>query len=236
MRRLLVLVLAGAPLLSACAPPDRLIVFAASSLAEVVQALAPDAHVNPGGSSALAAQIREGAPADVYISAAEGPARALHDDGSLGVPVRIARNRIAMIVPAANPARISGIADLSRPGVRIVMGAPGVPAGDAARGMLAELGVGAILRNVVSEEPSVVAVGGKVALGEADAGFVFATDVAALGARVHEIALPATASRSVVVAATVVDAAHPGAARAFLRLLTGPLGQRALRNAGFAPA
>src|SRR5205085_9850293 len=119
-----------------------------------------------------------------------------------------------------NPAGIRSVFDLRRKGIKLVLANPGVPAGSYTRTALANLDLGDVLANVVSEETDVRNVLGKVALGEADAGFVYATDARAAGRRVRSIALPAKAQPNVRYEATVLKyAPHPAAARAFVRRL-----------------
>jgi molybdate transport system substrate-binding protein len=214
---LLVLLLAGCG-----GGEDRVTVFAAASLTEVFHELDPDARFNFAGSDELAAQIREGARADVYASADPRYPRALHAEGLVGTPRVFATNRLVLIVPRANPARIAGLSDLSRRGIKLVLGAEGVPVGDYARRLLPP----AALANVVSLEEDVKAIVGKVALGEADAGLVYATDVVA-DVRAFEL----HTRLRIPYAVAVVD--EDGAE--FVRRLVSEPGRRILREAGFGP-
>lgn len=213
---------------------DRLVVFGASSLTDVLERLDPSAAYQFAGSDELALQIAEGARADVFVSAAESHVTQLHDDGIVDEPIPIATNRLVLIVPASNPARIDAIGDTAARGVKVVIGAPGVPVGDYTRAMLRNLGRGDVLANVVSNEEDVRAVLGKIALGEADAGFVYATDVTAVEEDVLVIELPEDAQPEILYSAAVVASTDKETdARAFLERLTGDEGRRLLRDAGF---
>jgi molybdate transport system substrate-binding protein len=210
-------------------------VLAASSLSEALPAIDGAPRYSFAGSDTLALQIRQGAPADVFASAAPRYTQELFAEGLVEEPRPLASNRLTVIVPAGNPAGIAAVADLAAPGVQLVLAAEEVPAGGYAREALRTLGLGSALRNVVSEEPDVKDVVGKVALGQADAGVVYATDARAAGDRVREIAVPARAQPDIrYEIAVVASAPHPGAARAFVAAATGPEGRRALADAGFA--
>lgn len=245
MRRLAV-VLAAASLAVAAlgvaatraTPQDgRLTVFAAASLTRAFPKLDPSPRYQFAGSNTLALQIQQGAPADVFVSASPKYVVDLQSKGlTLGKPVWFATNRLVLIVPRANPARIRTPRDLIRPGVRLVIAAPGVPAGDYARTALAGMHLGAALRNVVSNEADVEGVVAKVALGEADAGFAYATDARAVASKIRRIPLPPAGRYVAVYGAVVVKGTSDGLhARGFLKLLLSPPGQKLLRAAGFAP-
>lgn len=174
--------------------PQMLTVFAASSLADAFTEMGrqfeeenPGVHVafNFGASSQLAAQINEGAPADVFASAntRQYEAAAAHMSGIGRI---FANNRLIVAMPAANPAAIATLGDLARPGVRLVLAAPGVPVRDYTEAMLAAMAASAeygsayreaVLRNVVSEEDNVRRVVLRLSLGEADAGIVYSSDI-----------------------------------------------------------
>jgi molybdate transport system substrate-binding protein len=217
---------------AAAGPPT---VLAAASLSEAFPAIDGAPRYSFAGSDTLALQIRQGAPADVFASAAPRYTRRLFAEGLVEEPRLLASNRLTVIVPAGNPAGVAAVGDLAAPGVQLVLAAPEVPAGGYAREALRTLGLGAALRNVVSEEPDVKDVVGKVALGQADAGVVYATDARAAGDRVREIAVPARAQPDIrYEIAVVASAPHPDAARAFVARATGPEGRRALADAGFA--
>ena len=222
-------------LLTACGGTSSggVTVFAASSLTDALGALDADARFNFAGSDELATQIREGADADVFASASVPLAQALFRDGLVERPRFLCGNHVVVLVPRDNPAEITALRDLARPGVKLVLAEPGVPAGDYARRALEGMPDGAaILRNVVSEEHDARAVVGKLALGEADAGFAYRTDARAVSGDVLEVGtIGAVALAEYAVA--VVRAGRTDEARRFVRLLLADAGQRALLRAGF---
>ena len=165
-------------------------VLGAASLVDVLPRIDPAARHSFAGSDTLVAQVREGVPADVVAAADVALVRMLHDEGLVGPPRVFATNRLVLLVPRGNPARVSGVADLDRPGIVFVMADAGVPAGDAARRVLATLARSDLVGAAASQEPDVRAVAQKVALGEADAGFAYATDAVAVE-DVDAIGLPA---------------------------------------------
>jgi molybdate transport system substrate-binding protein len=196
-------------------------------------------------SSALAAQIRQGAPADVFASADMKNPDALVVAGlTLGPAVPFAENTLAIIVPIDNPASISTPADLANPGVRIVAAGPGVPIASYADQVVANLAklpgyavgyavmVGA---NVVSREDNVAAVVAKIALGEGDAAIVYATD-ARTSKDVTAIPIPATANVLATYAAVALTSgANQFFAKGFVDWLKGPVARGILANHGFLP-
>jgi molybdate transport system substrate-binding protein len=212
----------------------RLTVYAAASLTEVFQTLDPDARFNFAGSDELATQLREGGRADVYAAASPKYPDELYKDGVLDRPRVFASNRLVLVVPADNPADIHSVADVDRAGVKLVVGQEGVPIGDYTRQVLAKAGLEDVLRRVVSEEKDVKGVVGKVALGEADAGFVYATDAKAAGGEVKTVELPLKAQADVRYRIAVVRGTHHRAkADEFIRLVLSEKGRKALRDAGF---
>jgi molybdate transport system substrate-binding protein len=235
LRRILpVLALALALVTPAASQPPRLTVLAASSLTDVLPALDHAERYSFGGSDQLAFQIRQGAPADVFAAASPKQPGALYRTGLVGKPVVFAANRLVLIVPRGNPAHLRSVFDLRRRGIRLVVGAKGVPIGDYTRKVLTKLGLTGALQNVVSQEPDVRGILVKVALGEADAGFVYVTDTRAVARKVRAIAIPARAQPVVRYEVAVVSASrHKAAAYAFVRLLLGPDGRRILRRFGF---
>lgn len=212
---------------------DRLTVYAAASLADVLPAIDPDARYSFAGSDELATQIREGAPADVYAAASTRYPDELFDEGLVEAPVVFATNRLVLVVPSDNPAGIDEVADVSRPGTKLVVAAEGVPVGDYTRSVLESLGLDAALGNVVSNEDDVKGVVAKVSVGEADAGFVYATDAVA-AEDIRTIELPEDAQPPIEYAVAVVSSgSDQDAARAFVEKLVGPDGRAALEAAGF---
>lgn len=231
-----VAVLAAVMALAGCGGEDEaLVVFAASSLSGVADEIDPAAEVVFGGSNDLAAQIRDGAEAGVFLSASAKPLEELRATGLVEAPAVFASNRLVIIVPAMNAADITHIVDLTRSGVKLILGAEGVPIGDYARESLELAGLGAALENVVSLEEDVKGVVGKVALGEADAGIVYATDAAAVGDDVLSFPISDYFQPKIRYYAAIVS---PGSAAAerYLDRLLGTEGQAALRGAGFLPA
>ncbi len=215
-------------------PVERIDVYAAASLAEVFQELAPGTRFSFAGSDTLATQIREGAPADVYAAASSTYPQALHDEGLVAEPVTFASNRLVLIVPKANPAAIESPEDLLPGGTRLVLAAEGVPIGDYARAALASLDLSAALGNVVSNEDDVKGVATKVAIGEADAGIVYATDVAPLDDDVLVFELPDRAQPTIEYQVAVCSATDDAEdARAFVERLLSGEGRAALERAGF---
>jgi len=210
-------------------------VLAAASLAEVLPKIDPAARASFGGSNQLAQQARQGYPFDVFLSASPVYTQSLFSDGLVRKPVAFATSSLVLIVPKGNPAKIATVADLAqRPKLRLVVAGPRVPIGLYTREVLKRLGLLRVLRKTVSLEPDVKGIVAKVLLGEADAGFVYATDVRAVGGKVRVIPFPRSAQPTVVYEAAI--AAKPrdlAAAQAFLIALLGSDGRRALRVAGF---
>jgi molybdate transport system substrate-binding protein len=238
----------AAALTASCAGSDPYdaTVLAAASLSEAFTELAAayeEAH--PGAevalelaaSSTLAAQVRAGAPFDVLATADERTIEEGWRAGLLERPVAFASNRLVVIVPADDPAGVRTIDDLARPGVDVVLAQPAVPVGAYARRALAALGIeSAVEANVVSNALDVKAVAAAVALGEADAGIVYASDVTpALARRVRVLPIPERAAvRAVYPIAMAADPEHPRGARAFLDLVRSPAGRALLAAHGFA--
>ncbi|GAA1944285.1 molybdate ABC transporter substrate-binding protein [Microbacterium aquimaris] len=191
----------------------------------------PEIVVEPvvyDGSSTLATQIVEGAPADVFASADERTMAVVVDGGYGGEPVVFATNTPVLIVPEGNPAGISEPADLVAPGVSFVRCADDVPCGSAARALLERAGVEV---TPVSVEQNVTAVLTKVAAGEADAGVVYLTDAAA-EERVEAIA-PAGVAEVVNRYPIVALEAGDAAGESFVAFVLSDEGRSVLESAGF---
>jgi molybdate transport system substrate-binding protein len=227
---------------SAAAGSRTLTVLAASSLTEALGEYGeefPGAGVRSSfaGSDQLAAQIRQGAPADVFASADTEYPEQLYREGLVERPEVFARNRLVVIVPAGGD--VASLAALARPGVKVVIGDPSVPVGEYTREVLARLPAAqrqGILANVRSEEPEVTSVVAKVLSGAADAGFVYATDARAAGGEVRQVRLPESLQPEVAYAAAVVrGSAERAVARRYLAGLLSGAGAEALRRAGFLP-
>jgi molybdate transport system substrate-binding protein len=216
----------------------RLTVLAAASLTEALPAVDPRPRYSFAGSNALAAQLESGAPADVFASADPEILARLSARGLVSQPVTFASNRLVLVVPRSNPAGIRTVEDVARPGVAVAIAAPDVPVGGYTLAALRTLGVEpGVLANVASRETDVRAVLTKVAVGQADAGFVYASDVAGASGRVLAIPLPPRAQPEIAYAIAVVAATeHPEAAQAFVERLLSPRGQAALEEHGFARA
>jgi molybdate transport system substrate-binding protein len=211
-----------------------LTIFAAASLTNVFPQIAAKEHYSFAGSNALAAQIQQGAPADVFASANTSIPFQLYDQGLVEKPVLFTRNQLVLIVPKSNPANIHSVADVAKPGVKLVVAATGVPVGDYTRTVLHNMKLDAALQNVVSNETDVREVLAKVALGEADAGFVYVTDARTVRGKVATIGIRWTAQPRVSYAVAVVSSSkHKAAARAWVKALLGKAAQAKLRAAGF---
>ncbi|MEO5618191.1 MAG: molybdate ABC transporter substrate-binding protein [Candidatus Eisenbacteria bacterium] len=243
---------------AAAAPAAQTLhVFAAASLAGAFGEIARDferthlgtrVRLNLAGSQQLAMQIEQGAAAEVFASADEPWMTYLADRSRLeGEPAQFARNRLAVIVPRTNPARIAGLRDLARRGVKLVIGAEAVPVGRYSREMLGTLAntpgfapdfARRTLANVVSEEENVRLVVGKVQIGEADAGICYRSDVTdALSrfVRVFEIPEAAQVTATYPIAA-IAGTARPVLARQFVAHVLSAEGQRVLERHGLLPA
>lgn len=194
-----------------------------------------DVVFNFAGSQVLAAQLLEGAPADVFASADH--AQIERAQARLLAARPFARNRLVIVAPVGD-GPVQAPADLARPGVRLVLAAEAVPVGAYARAALDRLGLReAALANVVSHEENVRGVVGKVAAGEADAGVVYATDVTdGVKAKLRVVEL-AGAEDIVPIyeVAAVRDAHEPALAAAFVDALAGEPGAAALAARGFLP-
>lgn len=185
------------------------------------------------GSSSLATQLIQGAPADVFASADAANMAEVVDAGLVsGDPIPFAANTLTIVTPPGNPANVTSIADLARPGVQVVVCAPQVPCGAATRKI--EQAAGVTLAPV-SEESAVTDVLGKITSGQADAGLVYVTDAAGAGSDVTAIAVPESAQAPNTYPIGVLESStDPVAAREFVELVTGPIGQDVLAAAGFA--
>ena len=244
MRRLAAMGLAV--LLTACGAasssagdPEQVTVFAASSLTDAFTDLGDrfeaanpgvDVVLNLAGSSTLARQLVQGAPADVFASADVTQMEAVRDEGLLdGAPEVVATNRLAIAVEAGNPRDVEGLADLDRPDLTVVLAAEEVPAGRYAREALDAAGVTV---EPASLETDVRAVLSRVALGEADAGIVYASDLEEAGDDVGAVALPEARDVVARYPVGVLDGASPSG-RAFVRLLVSEEGREVMAAHGF---
>jgi molybdate transport system substrate-binding protein len=211
-----------------------LTIFAAASLSVVFPHLDHAPRYQFAGSDQLAFQIAQGARADVFAAASPKQPQALYAHGLCSKPRVFATNRLVLIVPRSNPAHIHSVYDLRRRGIRLVVGTQGVPVGDYTRKLLAKLRLTAVLKQVVSYEDDVKLVTAKVALGEADAGFVYRTDVKPVAGQVRSISVPAKAQPPVRYELCVVRGArHPALAASFVRQVLAARGRARLVAAGF---
>ena len=194
-----------------------------------------------GGTDTLAAQIEQGAPADVFAGASTKYGDQLSGEGLIASPQAFATNRLVLIVPPENPAKITSPKELTKPGLKLVVGADTVPVGSYTRTVLANLdalyGKGydaRVLANVVDNEDAVSGVLQKVQLGEADAGFVYVTDAAAAGGAVMAIPLPDEAQATATYPIAVVKtSAHRVLAAQFASFVLTPAAQALLSEAKF---
>lgn len=228
---------------SGAALSGSITVFAASSLTAAFGTIGGDfqkaypgstVHFSFAGSSTLVGQIQQGAIGDILASADQPNMQKLVNAGlTSGSPSIFARNKLQIVVPAGNPKHVSGLADLGRSGLIVVLCAPAVPCGHYAAQALQKASVTV---KPASEETDVKAVLTKVALGEADAGIVYVTDVKAAGSQVKGIDIPdalnVIADYPIVV---LKDSQNIALARAFIGYLHAN-GQKTLARYGFLPA
>ena len=238
--------------LAACAPPTSttsaqdadaatLNVLAASStrvindeLTQRAGQLAPPVNLNfeNGGSSDLVSKLREGAPADLLLTASKKTMDKAVQDGTATAPEVLATNVMVMVVPKGNPAGIQSVEDL-RHSHHFVLCDPQVPCGDISSRIIDDKRLDV---HPSSQERQVADVLGKVASGEADAGWVYSTDAAAAGDDVEVIDIPGAEKFSnQIVGAVAKDASHPDQARAVLDILSGDFAST-WRDRGFNPA
>jgi molybdate transport system substrate-binding protein len=239
------------------APAKSLTVFAAASLTESFGEIKEQFEAaNPGvavtlnfaSSALLAQQLSQGAPADVFASAdlekmeIVAEARRVSGDGQQ----IFARNRLVVIMPRENPARIKSLPDLANPGLRLLLASKEVPVGNYSLDFLDKanrdpaLGKtykDEVIGNVVSYEENVKAVFSKVALGEADAGIVYTSDLAQ-GNREKVAVLEIPDSLNIVAEYAIAplrDSANPELAQAFVDFVVSAEGQEILGKFGFIP-
>ncbi|HUR15626.1 MAG TPA: molybdate ABC transporter substrate-binding protein [Mycobacteriales bacterium] len=228
MRRLLLVLL----LVSGCGArgtsDTTVTVFAAASLraaftaeAEAFEREHPGTHValSFAGSQSLAAQVQQGAPADVLATADLATIARVRGD-LRGDPEVFAHNQLAIVTAPGNPEQVTSLSDLDRPGLRVVLAAPSVPVGKAAVAVLAAAGISV---QPVSLEDSVSGVVGKVRLGEADAGIAYVTDLG------HAVAgAPLAGTRTDLAIAALTEGGEP-----FVAFVRSPAGQQILRDHAF---
>jgi molybdate transport system substrate-binding protein len=223
-------------------PAGAITVFAGSSLTDAFKKAGEDLKLKDpgtdytfsfGSSSTLATQIQNGAPADVFASADEANMQKIVDAKLTdGPPAAFLTNRLQIAVAAGNPKRIAGLADLAKPGLIVVLAGPTVPAGKYA---LEALGKAGVTVRPASQEVDVRSVLNKVALGEADAGIVYVSDVKSAGARVAGVEIP---EQHQVIArypiAVLKDSKNPRLSKAYVDYLLSDAGQSLLARFGFS--
>ncbi|MFL5920642.1 MAG: molybdate ABC transporter substrate-binding protein [Gaiellaceae bacterium] len=231
----LAVAVAGVAAAGAQRDESRATVYAASSLTDAFPKIAPHARYSFAGSNTLAAQIRQGAPADVFASANVKVPFGLYGDGFCSRPVVFTRNALVLIVPRSNPAHIKSVFDVKHRGVKLVIAAQGVPVGDYTIQVVKKLKLTGALKNVVSRETDVREVLAKVALNEADAGFVYSTDARTVPRKVRALAIPPRGRPNVEYGICVVLAGNRAAGHSFVKRVLSGAGQRVLRRYGFLP-
>ncbi|MFK4064472.1 molybdate ABC transporter substrate-binding protein [Streptomyces sp. NPDC029674] len=216
----------------------KLTVLAASSLTDVFATAekayekehpGTDLTVSAAGSQELAAQVKQGAPADVLVTADTKTMDGLK--GETGEPTVIARNRLVIATREGNPDKVKGLKDLGDSKLKVVLADDTVPVGRYSKQVLDKQGVDV---KPVSKEPNVRSVLSKVELGEADAGIVYRTDAATAPGKVDAIEIPdAQNAVAAYPAATLKSSENSEAAAAFVKWLSTPGAQKILRGAGF---
>jgi molybdate transport system substrate-binding protein len=237
--------------------PKELTVFTAASLTgafgEIGQMYKNETNIlvvfNFDGSQALSTQIENGAYADVFASANKKQMNSLKNGGLMNNSsiVTFTRNKLSLIVPKDNPAKIGNLSDLAKPGLKIVMGTKDVPVGDYALQIISNLGNNSsygpdyktkVLANVVSQETNVNYVVTKVALGEADVGFAYVSDITEdLASKVDKIEIPDEYN---IIAeypiGILLESKYPTESQEFVNLVISDEGKAVLEKFGFAPA
>jgi len=221
------------------ASPAELKVFAAASLTAAFTEIGErftaaggtKVTFNFAGSQALATQIQQAAPADVFASADTANMDKVAD--LVGTPQSFAGNQLQIVVEKGNPKGVQGLMDLANPDLKVVLAAPDVPAGRYAAESLAKADVTV---EPVSQEDNVKAVVTKVSLGEADAGIVYVTDVTAGGDKVEGVDIPEELNvLATYPIATVKASRAQDQAQAFMDQVLSAEGQQVLKANGFLP-
>jgi len=236
--------------------PDELTVFTAASLtgafSEIGEMYENETGIsvafNFDGSQTLRTQIENGAYADLFASANMKQMNSVKDGGLMNNSsiVIFTRNKLSLIVPKDNPAKITNLSDLARPGIKIVIGTKDVPVGDYALQIIARLGNDSaygpdyeteVLANVISQETNVNYVVTKVALGEADVGFAYISDITEnLASKVDKIDIPDEYN---IIAeypmGMLLESKHPAESQEFMDLVISDEGRAVLEKYGFAP-
>ncbi len=233
----------------------QLTVFAAASLTDAFGKMKSDLEAaHPGlaitynfaGSQTLVTQLQQGAHADVFASANTTQMKAAQKNGSIAsAPVPFVHNKLVIVTPHSNPAGVTSPADLAKPGLKLVLALPAVPAGQYARQAICQMGgdaatygsdfVSKVSANVVSQEEDVREVLTKVQLGEADAGIVYVSDAFTVKDKINQVAIPDAVNPTATYPIAAVNGGNQELAAAFIAYVLGPDGQRTLAEYGFAP-
>ena len=233
----------GSPAAASGTVTGTITVFAATSLTKAFdkigaqfEAAHPGVTVkfNYNGSSSLATSINQGAPADVFASAAPKNMETVTSAGNAsGTAQDFARNTGEILVEKGNPKNIKTVSDLANPAIKVVVCAPAVPCGQVATAIFKNAGVTV---KPVSEEQNVGGVVTKVTLGEADAGIVYVTDVKANEGKATGVPIPADQNDiTAYPIAQLKDAPNASGAAAFISYVLSPAGQQVLASYGFLP-
>jgi molybdate transport system substrate-binding protein len=236
--------------------PKELVAFTAASLTgafgEIGQLYKNETNVsvafNFDGSQALRTQLENGAYADIFASANNKQMNAVKNDGLMNNDsiVIFTKNKLSLIVPKGNPAKIGSLADLSKPGLKIVIGTKDVPVGDYAMQIINKLGNDSsfgpeykqkVLANIISQETNVNYVVTKVALGEADVGFAYISDVTKdLSSKVDKVAIPDEYNAIAEYPMGMLKGSkYPAESQRFIELATSEKGKAILEKYGFMP-
>lgn len=258
-KRIIISVLAALVLITSAGlaeEPKELVAFTAASLTgafgEIGQIYKNETNIsvvfNFDGSQALRTQMENGAYADIFASANKKQMNAVKADGLMNNSsvIIFTKNKLSLIVPKDNPGKISNLADLAKPGLKIVIGTKDVPVGDYAMQIINKLGndstYGAeykknVLANVISQETNVNYVVTKVALGEADVGFAYVSDITEdLSSKVEKVNIPDEYNIIAEYPIGVLkDSKHPAESEKFIALATSDAGKAILEKYGFAP-
>ncbi len=233
---------------------QQLIIFAAASLTDAFEAMATafeadnptvDILFNFSGSSTLATQLDQGAPADLFASANPIQMQRTIDGGRIaGEPQIFIQNKLTLIVPSDNPANIISLDDLATEGITLILAAPDVPIRTYTDTLFAllvsmpeygEAYYTAVMANLVSEEPNVRQVSAKIAFGEADAGIVYLSDVTSdIADDVLAIPIPDAINTIATYPIAITDDTNqPELAQSFIDFVLSPVGQAIMTDWGF---
>jgi molybdate transport system substrate-binding protein len=215
-------------------------VFAASSLTEAFTTLGKQfQQAHPGtkvtfdfdASSALASSIAQGQSADVFASAATANMATVVQSGDVDAPKNFTRNQMEIATPPGNPADITSVAELAKPGVKVALCDPAVPCGATAAQVFKNAHVTV---KATASEPDVKSTLGVVTTKEVDAGMVYVTDVRAAGSQVTGVPIPASVNSSTTYPIAVVkDSKNHAAAQAWVDYVLSSAGQKVLQADGF---